>query len=177
MRRFMTTLFLISTTLALGFGPVTALAQDVGPPIDAGVAAPVPADEGAKLAADLFAAVAAGNGWLAAGLGVSLLVWVLRNKLRRFLPVGLMNVLDQPLVAFSLPIVVSFFGGLGTAAMAGPLTWPIVGAVALGAIKTGAGAAFTFLLGANVRETLKPPAPLPSSTGEAVAAFNKGPQP
>ena len=177
MRRFMTTLFLISTTLALGFGPVTALAQDVGPPIDAGVAAPVPADEGAKLASEMFAAVAAGNGWLAAGLGVALAVWVLRNKLRRFLPVGLMNVLDQPLVAFSLPIVVSFFGGLGTAAMAGPLTWPIVGAVALGAIKTGAGAAFTFLLGSNVRETLKPPAPLPSTTGEAVAAFNKGPQP
>ena len=114
---------------------------------------------------------------LTAGLGVALAVWVLRNKLRRFLPVGLMNVLDQPLVAFSLPIVVSFFGGLGTAAMAGPLTWPIVGAVALGAIKTGAGAAFTFLLGSNVRETAKPPAPLPSTTGEAVAAFNKGPQP
>lgn len=177
MRRMSATLFLISTVFTLGFGPVTALAQDVGPPLDAGAAA-VPVDEGAKLASDMFAAVAAGNGWLAAGLGVALAVWVLRNKLRRFMPAGVMAVLDQPLVAFALPIVVSFFGGLGTAALAGPLTWPIVGATALGAVKTAAGAAFTFLLGSNVRETFKPPAPLPSTTAASVDAFNgKGPQP
>lgn len=174
MRRFVSTLFLITVVSVLGLAPLSAIAQEA----DAGaVAGAVPIDEGAKLASDMFAAVAAGNGWLAAGLGVALAVWVLRNKLRRFLPVGLMNVLDQPLVAFALPIVVSFFGGLGTAALAGPLTWPIVGATALGAVKTAAGAAFTFLLGSNVRETIKP-APLPSTTADSVAAFNgKGPQP
>jgi hypothetical protein len=154
--------------------PALALAEVVGEVL------PGP-DAGLHLASQVFDAVSRGDWWLAAGAGVSFLVWLLRHPLRRFLPAKAWPVLDHPVVAFATPVVVAILGGLGVAAAAGPITGPVLIAVVWGAVKASAGAAFAYLGASNVREAIdagKAKAAEVTSTSAAVEAFNrKGPNP
>lgn len=140
----------VATALAVAalsaalFWPLFAIAQEV---------APVAGEpHGLELASKLFDAVARGDWWMVAGVGVAFVVWLLRNTFRSRLPAGLMAVLDKPVVAFLVPVVVALAGGFSTAAMAGPITGPIAIAVVLGALKTSMASAFSFLFGANLKE-------------------------
>lgn len=180
--RFAVAVLAIFAVTALLFWPLFAVAQEA--------AVQVFDDQGLKLAQDLFDAIARGDWWMVAGVGVAFVVWLLRRPFRRFLPAGLQRVLDMPVIAFSVPILVSLAGGFSAAALAGPLTGPVVVAVVLGALKTSMAAAFSFLFGANLQEQVaKPVGPSPQEQGAAAGATvtslseardtlaGKGPQP
>lgn len=164
LNRILARALVVLTALAVALWSFAAFAQDV--------AQPVIDDEGLKLAQQLFDAVARGDWWMVAGVGVAFVVWVLRRPLRRFMPAAVMRVLDMPVIAFAVPIVVALAGGFSAAALAGPLTGPVVIAVVLGALKTSMASAFAFLFGANLQEQVasKPPGPTPQQQGEAAGA-------
>jgi hypothetical protein len=165
LRGLVTRAFLAVVALAVLLLPFLAFAQEAS-------AEPVIDEQGLKLAQQLFDAIARGDWWMVAGVGVAVIVWALRRPLRRFMPAGVMRVLDMPVVAFSVPIVVALAGGFSAAALAGPLTGPVVGAVVLGALKTSMASAFSFLFGANLQEQVaaKPAGPTPQEQGATAGA-------
>lgn len=175
--RHLQLLVLAAVAALVALWPLAAFAQD---------AAPAAVDPGVQMAQQLFDAIAKGDWWMVAGAGVALLVWALRKPLRPRMPVGLMAVLDKPIVAFLVPIVVALAGGLSAAAVAGPITGPVVVAVLLGTLKTSMAAAFSFLFGSNLKESVQAAGPSPveagaaaaaevKTAGDAVEVFRKGP--
>lgn len=101
-----------------------------------------------------------GKGWAAAGTVVAALVYFLRKYDTKIPKVGpqIDAFLNQPLVAFALPLVVSFFGAAGTGLAASEKTGLSLKASLLpalfGALKVTGSAAFQFLLAKNASEQL-----------------------
>lgn len=159
-------------TLAFLLLPVVALAQDA--------VALAPEDDVTHLAQQLFAAITSGNWWLAAAVGVLLLVVALRSQVvRKLLPAKLAEMLDHPVVAFSLPLLTALGLGLATAAVAGPVTAPVLVAVVLGALKVSMGAITTYVGAKKVAEAraeAKEKAAAVDTKTEAIAEL-RGPQP
>lgn len=98
------------------------------------------------LAQQLLAGITSGNWWLVAAVGVLLLVAALRSgAARKLLPAKAAELLDHPVVAFSMPLLTALGLGLATAAVAGPVTAPVLVAVVLGALKVSMGAITTYV--------------------------------
>jgi hypothetical protein len=122
-------------------------------------------DPDMQLLAQVLDNVQNGNGWLAAGPALSLVVLLLRKYDREIPTVGpaIDRFLNQPLVAFLLPTVLSAATGLFSAlAVHAP-----VGPAIFAALKVAGAAAFTFLLAKNGVEQMagsKPPAPQPPAS-------------
>lgn len=153
--------------LLLSLLAIPALAQDVPAP----PSAPTTGDPSTDAIAQLvLRAVSTGNGWLIAGAAVAALVWVLRNKLKHLLPATVQAALDNPVVAFLVPILVAVAGGFVTAFVAGPITGPVVVSVLLDAVKVSAASALAFLGGANVKEALTKRNDAATDAGDAAAA-------
>jgi hypothetical protein len=109
-----------------------------------------------------------GNGWLAAGPALTLVVWALRKYDLAIPVIGpkLDAFLNQPLVAFLLPAVLSALTGLfGALAQHLP-----IGAALLTALKVAGTSAFTFLLAKNAAEQVKG-----AQAAGAAAAKDPGP--
>jgi len=127
------------------FLPAVAFAQSPGVP-------PAAVDP-TQLLAQIFDAVHNGNGWLAAGPALSLVVWALMKYDKSIPKVGpaIDGFLNQPLVAFMLPAVLSaatgLFGALAQHQAIGPAM--------LTSLKVAALAAFTFLGLKNAAEQSK----------------------
>jgi hypothetical protein len=98
-------------------------------------------------------AVQNGNGWLAAGPALTLAVFLLRKYDTKIPKVGpaIDKFLNQPLVAFALPVVLSALTGLFGALATGQ---PIAPAL-LAAVKVAGTAVMTFLLAKNTAEQVK----------------------
>lgn len=148
--------FLVSTLMfaaalkiaLLLFLPAVALAQAAG----AAVPGSTEVDP-MQLMAQIFDAVHNGNGWLAAGPALTLVVFLIRKYDTKIPKVGtaIDGFLNQPLVAFLLPAVLSALTGLfGSLAAHTPL-----GPALLTALKVAGTAAFTFLLAKNASEQVK----------------------
>jgi hypothetical protein len=148
---------------ALGalFWSAVAFAQAAGAPAAAAV-------DPTQLLAQIFDGVHNGNGWLAAAPALTLVVWALRKYDMKIPVIGpkVDAFLNQPLVAFLLPAVLSALTGLfGALAQHLPL-----GAALLTALKVAGGAAFTFLLAKNAAEQVKG-----AQAAGAAAAKDPGP--
>jgi hypothetical protein len=116
----------------------------------------------------IFDAVHNGNGWLAAGPTLTLVVFLIRKYDTKIPKVGpaLDAFLNEPLVAFMLPAVLSaavgLFGALGQHLPVGPAL--------LTALKVAGTAAFTFLLAKNTAEQING-----AQAAGTAAAKNPGP--
>lgn len=132
------------------------------------------------LAQQLLAGITSGNWWLVAAVGVLLLVAALRSGVaRKLLPEKTAELLDHPVVAFSLPLLTALGLGLATAAVAGPVTAPVLVAVALGALKVSMGAITTYVGAKKVAEAradAKEKSATVDTKAEAVAEL-RGPNP
>jgi hypothetical protein len=109
-----------------------------------------------------------GNGWLAAGPALTLVVFLVR-KYDKLIPIVGLKIdafLNQPLVAFALPVALSALTGLCSALAAHQ---PIVPAL-LAALKVAGAAVLTFLMAKNAAEQVK----AAQAKGE-VAAKDPGP--
>lgn len=128
------------------FLPAVAFAQAAG-------AAPPAAVDPMQLLQAIFDGVHNGNGWMVAGPALTLVVWALR-KYDTLIPIIGPKVdafLNQPLVAFLLPAVLSALTGLfGSLAQGLPLLPSM-----LTALKVAGAAAFTFLAAKNAAEQVK----------------------
>jgi hypothetical protein len=93
------------------------------------------------LANIVLEAVSAKNYWLLAGAGISLAVAVLRAVAAKF--PKLEAFIEQPVVTYALPIVLSFALGLASLALAGPVTQAGLVALAFTSLKV----AFTAIAG------------------------------
>lgn len=98
-------------------------------------------------------AVQNGNGWLAAGPALTLVVFLLRKYDTKIPKIGpaIDKFLNQPLVAFLLPVGLSAITGLFSALATGS---PIVPAL-LTALKVAGAAVLTFLMAKNAAEQVK----------------------
>lgn len=98
-------------------------------------------------------AVENGNWWLAAGPALTLAVFFLRKYDTKIPKIGpaIDRFLNQPLVAFALPVVLSALTGLFSALATGT---PVVPAL-LAALKVAGTAVMTFLLAKNAAEQVK----------------------
>lgn len=148
--------------LAIAFAAGLAFAQA---PIESTTV--VASDDLGKLAGALYEAIVKGNWWLAMGPAVTLLVFLLRRYDTKIPKVGpaIDAFLNQPMVAFSLPIVLSAIGGWGSAAASGQP----VGLALLSALKVAGTSVITFLLAKNAAEQVK-------SAGDKAAAAVATPQ-
>jgi hypothetical protein len=135
----------------------------------AAAGAPAPADvDPMQLLQAIFDGVHNGNGWLAAGPALALVVWALRKYDTKIPVIGpkVDAFLNQPLVAFLLPAVLSAAMGLfGALAQHLP-----IGAALLTALKVAGAAAFTFLAAKNAAEQVKG-----AQVAGAAAAKDPGP--
>lgn len=111
--------------------------------------------------------VQSGNWWLAAGPALTLVVWVLRKYDLLIPKVGpaIDGFLNQPLVAFALPVVLSALTGLFSALGTGQPIGPAL----LAAVKVAGAAMMTFLLAKNVSEQAD------RAGAKAAAAVTSGP--
>lgn len=122
--------------------PFLAHAQAAAPAAD-------PAELASMLQA-LFTAVVNGQAWIAVGIGISILVWVVRVGALKLLPKKVADFLHQPMVSFSLPFVLALLGGLGTALAGGsPFT---VMLLLTEVLKVGGMALTSFMAVKNVAE-------------------------
>ncbi len=163
MRRTLTTLFLITATVALTLVPLLAFAQDTPPPVDAGVAAaPDPMISGIV---ELVTHAKLGRTVLALVLGLKLLVMAAQRFGAR-LPGKVGAWFASPMAAGLLPVAAGLIGGVATTlANGGGLIDGLIGGVLVG-------------VGAWLPTPGPKPEPVPAmTTAQAVSAFNKGPQP
>jgi hypothetical protein len=143
-----------------------------------GPAAPL-TDDPAALAKLCLDAIANRNWWLLASVGVSLLVFGLRTYGPKWFP-AVSGFLTHPLVSVLLPVVMAILGGIITAALAGPVTWPIALAAVFGGLKVGGGAIMGFMVAKKAVEAKALGAAAAAKVetkADAVEVFKKGPNP
>lgn len=162
MRRFALA-FALVVVAVLSLAPMLALAQDAGPPVEAGAAAapdPMLLD-----VVDLVKHAKLGRTVLALVLGLKLVV-VLLQRFGGRLPGAVGLWLKSPMAAGLLPMAAGVLGGLVTT-LANGGNWldGLIGGVLVG-------------VGAWLPTPGPKPEPVPAmTTAQAVTAFNKGPQP
>lgn len=135
--------------------PVAALAAMLTGLDATGTGLPLTDEAAVDMAYD---SIVNGKGWAGAGTIVAALVFFLKKYDVRIPKIGpaLDRFLDQPVVSFALPLVVSLVGAFGTAIAHSQSTGTPFGDAALpalwGALKVTGAATFQFLLVKNAAE-------------------------
>lgn len=148
---------------------VGAVAMLTGAEVTPAASLPLTDEGAAEMAWD---SIVNGKGWAGAGTLVAAFVYFLKKYDVKIPKIGaaLDKFLDQPIVSFALPLVVSLVGGFGTAVAHAQTTGTSFGDAALpalwGALKVTGAATFQFLLVKNAAEQKAKAA----DAGEAAAA-------